>query len=97
MHLKMNFKWSYSSPHAHSAIKALREGNGLNTKIVSSIWLMMTNPLHLVGDAIDTFDTYQDVEDAFMAGKDLQANVDITSCSGDLPPGLMVNSRSCIP
>ena len=69
--------------------------------MLNSIHLVMFDQsflvLHIVGDAIDTFDTYQDVEDAFMAGKDLQANVDITSCSGDLPPGLMVNSRSCIP
>ena len=54
----------------------------------------MTYPsmvLLFAGDAIETLGSYEEVETAFMEGKDLQASVDLGSCSGTLPEGLMVN------
>ncbi|CAG0892955.1 unnamed protein product [Darwinula stevensoni] len=41
-------------------------------------------------DTIDTLGSYDEVEAAFMEGKDLQASVDVSSCSGTFPDGLMV-------
>ncbi|CAG0892958.1 unnamed protein product [Darwinula stevensoni] len=40
-------------------------------------------------DAIETFGSYAEVEAAFMEGKDLQATVDVTSCTGTFPEGVL--------
>ncbi|CAG0899832.1 unnamed protein product [Darwinula stevensoni] len=47
------------------------------------------NVYYASGDAIDTLGSYDEVEAAFMEGKDLQASVDITSCSGTVPDGIL--------
>ncbi|CAG0895909.1 unnamed protein product [Darwinula stevensoni] len=47
------------------------------------------NAYYASGDAIDTLGSYDEVEAAFMEGKDLQASVDVSSCSGTFPDGLM--------